>query len=74
MLLGFTLKWSVKPQMYRKTFTQEEVFRGVATSEVGVEQLFPGVAQQSVGEDKVESAQQEVVRIHQVVADHREVP
>ena len=44
------------------------------TFEAGVEQIFPGVAQQSVGEDEVEGAQQQVVRVHQVVADHREVP
>lgn len=47
---------------------------GVATFEVRVEQLLPGVAQQSVGEDEVESAEQQMIRVHQVIADHREVP
>lgn len=34
---------------------------GVATFEVRVEQLLPGVAQQSVGEDEVESAEQQMI-------------
>ena len=45
-----------------------------STSEVRVEQVPPGVAQQCVGEDEVERAQQQVVRVHQVIADHGEVP
>lgn len=45
-----------------------------ATSEVRVEQLLPGVAQQGVGEHQVQGAQQQVVGVDQVVADHREVP
>lgn len=45
-----------------------------ATSEVWVEQLLPGVAQQGVGEHQVQGAQQQVVGVDQVVADHREVP
>lgn len=45
-----------------------------ATFELRVQQVLPGVAQQGVGEDEVEGAQQQVVRVHQVVADHREVP
>lgn len=44
------------------------------TFEGWVEQVFPGVAQQSAGEDKVESTQQQMIRVHQVIADHGEVP
>lgn len=47
---------------------------GVATFEVRVEQLLPGVAQQRVGEDEVESAEQQMIRVYQIIADHREVP
>lgn len=55
---------------------QNPVLEAVAagTSEVCVEQLFPGITQQSVGEDEVESTEQQMVRIHQVIADHWEVP
>lgn len=44
------------------------------TFEGRVEQVFPSVAQQSTGEHKVESTQQQMIRVHQVVADHGEVP
>lgn len=47
--------------------------RACRTFEAGVEQVFPGVAEQGVCEDEVQGAQQQVVWVHQVVADHREV-
>ena len=43
------------------------------TSEVWVEQVFPGIAEQGIGEDQVQRTQQEVVGVDQVVTDHREV-
>ena len=43
------------------------------TSEVWVEQVFPCVAEQSIGEDQVQRTQQQVVGVYQVVADHWEV-
>lgn len=43
------------------------------TFEAGVEQVFPGIAEQGVCEYEVQRAQQQVVWVHQVVADHREV-
>lgn len=58
----------------RGLFSEEQDTAQRVTSKVWVEQLLPGVAQQSVGEDEVQSAQQQVVGVHQVVADHREVP
>lgn len=61
---------SLFPGEPQEFICQEE--RG--TSEAGVEQVFPGVAQQSVGEDEVERTQQQMIRVHQVIADHGEVP
>lgn len=46
----------------------------VITFKVWVEQLLPGVAKQSVGEDEVERTQQQMIGVDQVVTDHREVP
>lgn len=45
-----------------------------STSKVRVEQVLPGVAQQSVGEDQVQRTQQQVIGVHQVITNHREVP
>lgn len=50
------------------TFSEDVTFKA------GVEQLLPGVAKQRVGEDEVQRAQQQVVGVDQVVADHGEVP
>lgn len=47
---------------------------GSVTFKAGVEQVLPGVTQQSAGKDQVQSTQQQVIRVHQVIADHREVP
>lgn len=46
----------------------------VNTFKVWVEQLLPGIAKQSVGEDKVERTQQQMIRVDQVITDHWEVP
>ena len=54
-----------------KRIRTESVVQG--TSEVWVEQVFPCVAEQSIGEDQVQRTQQQVVGVDQVVADHWEV-
>lgn len=43
------------------------------TSERGVDEVLPVGTEQSVAEHQVQTAEQQVVRVHQVIANHTEV-
>lgn len=43
------------------------------TSERGVDEILPVGTEQSVAKHKVQTAEQQVVRVHQVITDHTKV-
>lgn len=43
------------------------------TSERGVDEVLPVGTEQSVAKHQVQTAEQQVVRVHQVITDHTEV-
>lgn len=71
---------SVDPLQTAADFSQikhsscNEPLVGSRTSERRVDEVLPVGAEHGVSKHQVQTAKQQVVRVHQVVSDHAEVP